>query len=106
MNPVPGVLWRDFVDRELPRRAWSHRAPFQKLAAGGWIDAHENLILCGSSGDGRYARLLRALGGVRLLILDDWGLQPLDAAPTPCARGLSHVAARAAMLESRVKIGN
>jgi DNA replication protein DnaC len=31
-------------------------------------------------GDGRYARLLRALGGVQLLILDDWGLESLDAA--------------------------
>src|SRR5882757_5871672 len=31
-------------------------------------------------GDDRYARLLRALGGVQLLILDDWGLEPLDAA--------------------------
>src|ERR1700738_1469800 len=31
-------------------------------------------------GDGRYARLLRALGGVQLLILDDWGLEPLDGA--------------------------
>ncbi len=28
-------------------------------------------------GDGRYARLMRGLGGVKLLILDDWGLQPL-----------------------------
>src|SRR6184192_823349 len=93
------------------------RALFQKLAEGSWIDAHENLILCGPTGvgkswlasalghkacrdnrsvlyqripklfadltlargDGRYARLLRALGGVQLLILDDWGLEPLDA---------------------------
>jgi len=31
-------------------------------------------------GDGRYARIQRALGGVQLLILDDWSLQPLDAA--------------------------
>ncbi len=30
-------------------------------------------------GDGRYPRLIRALGGVQLLILDDWGLEPLDA---------------------------
>jgi DNA replication protein DnaC len=28
-------------------------------------------------GDGRYARLMRALGGVKLLILGDWGLEPL-----------------------------
>ena len=29
-------------------------------------------------GDGRYARILRGLTGVHLLILDDWGLEPLD----------------------------
>jgi DNA replication protein DnaC len=29
--------------------------------------------------DGRYPRLMRSLGGVKLLILDDWGLEPLDA---------------------------
>ena len=28
-------------------------------------------------GDGRHPRLMRALGGVKLLILDDWGLEPL-----------------------------
>ncbi|HUC69627.1 MAG TPA: IS21-like element helper ATPase IstB [Stellaceae bacterium] len=28
-------------------------------------------------GDGRYPRLMRAFGGVKLLILDDWGLEPL-----------------------------
>ena len=28
-------------------------------------------------GDGRYPRLMRALGRVMLLILDDWGLEPL-----------------------------
>src|SRR5262249_7060721 len=31
-------------------------------------------------GDGRYPRLMRALGGVKLLILDDWGLEPLGPA--------------------------
>ena len=30
-------------------------------------------------GDGRYGRLLKALGRVQLLILDDWGLAPLTA---------------------------
>ena len=29
--------------------------------------------------DGRYPRVMRALGGVNLLILDDWGLEALDA---------------------------
>src|ERR1700710_1339846 len=33
-----------------------------------------------SLGEGRCARLLRALGAVQLLILDDWGFEPLDAA--------------------------
>lgn len=28
-------------------------------------------------GDGRYPRLMRALCGVKLLILDDWGLEPM-----------------------------
>ncbi len=31
-------------------------------------------------GDGRHPRLMRALGRADLLILDDWGLEPLDAA--------------------------
>jgi DNA replication protein DnaC len=30
-------------------------------------------------GDGRYARIMRSLNGVQLLILDDWGLEPLDS---------------------------
>lgn len=34
--------------------------------------------LSGGGGDGRYARLQRTLGNVQLLILDDWGLEPLD----------------------------
>ena len=36
-------------------------------------------------GDGRYARILRSLTGVQLLILDDWGLEPLDAGAGPSA---------------------
>jgi len=103
------------VDYRAPRGL--DRALFQKLANGEWIDAHDNLILCGPAGvgkswlacalghkacrdnrsvlyrrvpklfadlalargDGRYARILRSLAGVQLLILDDWGLEPLDA---------------------------
>jgi chromosomal replication initiation ATPase DnaA len=29
-------------------------------------------------GDGRYARIMRSLTAAQLLILDDWGLEPLD----------------------------
>lgn len=87
-----------------------------KLLGGDWINAHDNLAICGPSGvgkswlacalghkacrddrsvlyqrvprlfaqlalargDGRYARLQRTLGHVQLLILDDWGLEPLN----------------------------
>ena len=93
------------------------RALFHKLADGQWIDAHDNLILCGPTGigkswlacalghkacrdnrsvlyqrvpklfadlalargDGRYARIMRSINGAQLLILDDWGLDPLDS---------------------------
>ena len=103
------------VDYRAPRGL--DRALFHKLANGEWIDAHDNLILCGPTGvgkswlacalghkacrdnrsalyqhvpklfadlalargDGRYARIMRSLSGVQLLILDDWGLEPLDA---------------------------
>jgi DNA replication protein DnaC len=102
------------VDYRAPRGL--DRVLFKKLAEGSWIDAHDNLILCGPTGigkswlaaalghkacrdnrsvlyqripklfadlalargDGRYARLPHSLAGVQLLILDDWGLQPLD----------------------------
>src|SRR5262245_60959087 len=94
----------------------SSRTSITVLAAGEWIDAHDNLILCGPTGvgkswlacalgrkacrdnrsmlyhrvpklfadlalargDGRYARVMRNLNGAQLLILDDWGLEPLD----------------------------
>jgi DNA replication protein DnaC len=103
------------VDYRSPRGL--DRPLFHKLAAGEWIAARENLILCGPTGigkswlacalghkacrdnrsvlyqrlpklfsdlalargDGRYARILRTLHRVELLILDDWGLEPLDA---------------------------
>ena len=97
------------VDYRAPRGL--DRTLFHNLTNGEWIDAHDNLILCGPTGvgkswlacalghkacrdnrsvlyqrvpklftelalargDGRYARILRSLTGVQLLILDDWG---------------------------------
>jgi DNA replication protein DnaC len=102
------------VDYRTPRGL--DRAVFHKLTDGQWIDAHDNLILCGPTGvgkswlscalgnkacrdnrsvlyqrvpklfadlalargDGRHARIMRSLTGAQLLILDDWGLDPLD----------------------------
>jgi len=93
------------------------RALFHELVDGSWIDAHDNLILCGPTGvgkswlasalghracrdnrsvlyqrvpklfaelavargDGRHRRLFRGPTSPQLLILDDWGLAPLDA---------------------------
>ena len=104
------------VDYKAPRGL--DRALFQKLCAGDFIAAHDNLILTGPTGvgkswlasaighsacrdnrsvlyqrvsklfanlatargDGRYARIMRTLAGAQLLILDDWGLEPLDDA--------------------------
>jgi hypothetical protein len=34
-------------------------------------------------GDGRYPRLMRAFGGVKLLILDDWDIEPLGPEQRP-----------------------
>jgi DNA replication protein DnaC len=93
------------------------RRLMQDLLGGGWIGAHENLVICGPTGvgkswlacalghkacrdnhsvlyvrapklfdelalahgDGSFARRLKSLAAVELLIFDDWGLEPLDA---------------------------
>jgi DNA replication protein DnaC len=103
------------VDLRTPRGL--DKALFHKLAAGGWIDQHHNLLIIGPTGvgkswiacalghkacrdnrsvlyqrlprlfdalalgrgDGRHERLLKSLGRVQLLILDDWGLAPMTA---------------------------
>ena len=100
------------VDWRAPRGL--DRTLFQRLIAGDWIEAPQNLIIEGPTGvgkswlacalgnkacrdnrsvlyqrvpklfpdlalargDGRYRRLMKRLGKVRLLILDDWGLEP------------------------------
>ncbi len=72
------------------------RALFQKLAAGDWIACALGHKACRDNrsvvyhrvprllealalarGDGRHGRLMKTLGRVQLLILDDWGLAPL-----------------------------
>ena len=87
------------VDMKAPRGL--DKALFQKLAAGDWIDRHQNLIVIGPTGVGKswlacalghkacrddrsvfYQRVPRlfdalALARVELLILDDWGLATL-----------------------------
>jgi DNA replication protein DnaC len=55
---------RSILDHKIDRHAAHQRTADGALARG----------------DGRYARIQRSLGGVQLLILDDWGLEPLDAA--------------------------
>ena len=46
-------------------------------------------------GDSRYPRLMRALAGVKLLMLDDWGLEPLGPEhATTCWKSSKNVAAR------------
>jgi hypothetical protein len=49
----------------------------KELAIASYATPTMDLAL--ARGDGRYARILRTLGGVQLLNLD-WGLEPLDAA--------------------------
>lgn len=103
------------IDYRIPRSL--DRTLFQKLVAGDWINAHDNIIFIGETGlgkswlacalghkacrdnrsvlyarvpklfdelalargDGRHARLMKTLTRVDVLILDDWGLQPLNA---------------------------
>ena len=93
------------------------RGVLTTLLKGDWIDAAENLVICGPTGvgkswiscarghkacrdnrsvlyvrvpklfdelalahgDGSIGRRFKSLGAVQLLILDDWGLEPLDA---------------------------
>src|SRR6266536_2342935 len=76
------------IDYRAPRGL--DRGLFQKLAGGEWIDAHDNLILCGPTGVGK-SWLACALGHKACRdnrsvlyqrvpkLFADWGLDPLDA---------------------------
>jgi hypothetical protein len=55
---------------ELYRSGARHLSPTQRVPR---LFADRGL----ARGDGRFARLMRSRGGVRLFILDDWGLEPL-----------------------------
>jgi DNA replication protein DnaC len=44
-----------------------------------WLSQAAFDALALARGDGRYARLLKSLARVELLILDDWGLSPMTA---------------------------
>jgi DNA replication protein DnaC len=57
-------------------------------------------------GDGRHARIiLRALGGLQLLILDDWGLEPLDAAaPRPSRNPRRMLRPRSTIITSQIPV--
>jgi DNA replication protein DnaC len=58
-------------------------------------------------GDGHYARL-QALGGVQLLILDDWGLEPLDASARHDLREIleERYGRRATIVTSQIPLTN
>ena len=102
------------IDFRTPRGL--DRALISKLATGGWIKAHQNLIITGpcgvgkswlacalgnkacrddhsvlyrraprlfqelalARGDGRYPKLLKEIAKAQLLIIDDWGPEPLS----------------------------
>jgi DNA replication protein DnaC len=64
------------TDRQFHRRQIRERSGVQRTFRE--PIGRDDLAL--ARGDGRYARIQRSLGGVQLLILDDWGLEPLDAA--------------------------
>jgi hypothetical protein len=98
------------VDYRTPRGL--DRALFQALAGGQWIAKAQKLIIEKPTGvgktwlacalahsviyhrsrrsrararRGRHPRLMRALGGVKLLVLDDWGLEPNRSGPSSAA---------------------
>src|SRR5215831_8112387 len=67
------ILWDEYIEREPQGYRYSRFCELYRS----W---ETKLSVTMRQTHGRYARILRALGGVQLLILDDWGLEPLDAA--------------------------
>ena len=81
---TPGIVT---LSRPAPARVgWRRHSAIKPVVENGWrvlyhrVPANSSADLALARGDGRYARILGSLGGAQLLILDDWGLEPLDAA--------------------------
>ena len=81
---TPTTIWSSSVRRASAKVGWPQRLATKPVATIGRSSISEaprlfeDLAL--ARGDGRHPRILRNLGRADLLILDDWGLEPLDAA--------------------------
>ena len=81
---TPTTIWSWSVRRASAKVGWPQRLATKPVATIGRSSTSkvprlfEDLAL--ARGDGRHPRILRNLGRADLLILDDWGLEPLDAA--------------------------
>src|SRR4051794_11921756 len=81
---TPTTIWRSSAQPASARVGWPRRSATRHAATTRSVlyqrvpRLFEALAL--ARGDGRHPRLLRNLGRADLLILDDWGLEPLDAA--------------------------
>lgn len=62
-------------------QAWFLNALSDTRLSRGALRTAGILMLSLARGDGRYGRLLRPIAKVNLLILDDWGPEPLTARP-------------------------
>lgn len=60
--------------------ALGHQACLKGYSAKYYRLSRLNLALTQAKADGSYSRLLKALASLDLLIIDDWGLEPLPAA--------------------------
>ena len=74
--PLPEGLGDSELEERLYGKGGAKPGPARRTEPD-WASVHRDLAL--ARGDGRHARLLRTLSRVDVLILDDFGLGPLDA---------------------------
>jgi len=60
--------------------ALGHQACLKGYSARYYRLSRLTLALTQAKADGSYSRLLKSIAGLNLLIIDDWGLEPLNAA--------------------------